>query len=77
MAVAAFQSTDKVHYLGFDLFEDATAESDDYEMNTKAHNSIEAVRQRLTDFAEKMKAEGKSFTFKLYKGDTKKTLASL
>jgi hypothetical protein len=76
MAVAAFQSTDKVHYLGFDLFEDATAESDDYEMNTKAHNSIEAVRQRLTDFAEKMKAEGKSFTFKLHKGDTKKTLSS-
>ena len=76
MATAAFQYTDKVHYLGFDLFEEATEESDKYEMNTKPHNTVEAVRQRLTQFAEKMKEQGKTFTFKLHKGDTKKTLSS-
>lgn len=75
MATAAFQYTDKVHYLGFDLFEEATTESDKYEMNTKPHNMVEAVSQRLTQFAEKMKEQGKTFTFKLHKGDTKKTLA--
>ena len=76
MALAAFEHTDKVHYLGFDLFEEATAESDKYEMNTKAHNSKEAVSIRLEEFALKMKDQGKKFTFKLHKGDTKKTLAA-
>jgi len=74
MALAAFEHTDKVHYTGFDLFEDATEESDEYEMNTKPHNMVEAVSQRLTEFAEKMKEKGKEFTFNLHKGDTKKTL---
>lgn len=74
MALAAFEHTDKVHYTGFDLFEDATEESDEYEMNTKPHNMVEAISQRLTEFAEKMKEKGKEFTFNLHKGDTKKTL---
>lgn len=74
MALAAFEHTDKVHYTGFDLFEDATEESDEYEMNTKPHNMVEAVSQRLTEFAEKMKEKDKEFTFNLYKGDTKETL---
>jgi hypothetical protein len=74
MATAAFQTHDKVHYLGFDLFEEATPEIDKYEMNSKAHNTVEAVRQRLTEFADKMKEQGKTFTFKLHKGDTKETL---
>ena len=74
MALAAFEHTDKVHYTGFDLFEDATEESDEYEMNTKPHNMVEAVSQRLTEFAEKMKEKDKDFTFNLYKGDTKETL---
>lgn len=76
MAVAAFENHDKVHYLGFDLFEEATVESDNYEMNTKPHNTKEAVEARLQEFAEKMKEKGKQFTFKLHKGDSKKTLAN-
>ena len=74
MAVAAFKHTDKVHYTGFDLFEEATAELDHIELNSKPHNSKEAVEARLNEFASKMKPMGKIFTFKLHKGDTKKTL---
>jgi len=75
MALAAFQSHDKVHYLGFDLFEEATEELDKYEMNSKPHNTVDAVRNRLDEFAAKMAEKGKKFTFKLHKGDSKKTLA--
>ena len=74
MAVAAFQYTDKVHYTGFDLFEEATPELDHIELNSKPHNSKQAVEARLEEFARKMKPMGKIFTFKLHKGDTKKTL---
>ena len=74
MGVAALQHHDKVHYIGFDLFEDATVESDKYEMNTKAHNTVEAISNRLQEFADKMKEQGKTFTFELHKGDSKKTV---
>jgi hypothetical protein len=74
MALAAFENTDKVHYIGFDLFEEATEESDKYEMNTKAHNMVEAVHNRLGNFSAVMQKTNKVFTFELYKGDTKKTL---
>ncbi len=47
MALAAFEHTDRVHYIGFDLFEEATEESDEYEMNSKAHNTLSAVQKRL------------------------------
>lgn len=75
MALSAFEKNDTVHYIGFDLFEEATAESDEHELNTKPHNFLEAVEKRLTDFALKMKQErGKTFTFKLFKGDSKRML---
>lgn len=74
MALAAFENTDKVHYIGFDLFEEATEESDAYEMNSKAHNMLEAVEKRLEDFQVRMIKTGKEFTFELHKGDSKKTL---
>ena len=74
MADAAFKNHDKVNYIGFDLFEDATETSDDYEMNTKPHNSIEAVKKRLTDYATEMFNKGKTFTFQLHKGDSKLTI---
>ena len=74
MAVAALQHHDKVHYVGFDLFEDATVESDQYEMNTKAHNTVEAINNRLKEFAVKMFNEGKTFTYELHKGDSKVTV---
>ena len=74
MALAMFEYRDKCHYLGFDLFEEANEQTDDYEMNTKKHHSIELINNRLNQFAEKMKEKGKTFTFKLHKGDTKETL---
>jgi predicted O-methyltransferase YrrM len=50
-------------YYGFDLFEDATAETDADEMNVKPHYSLEAVEGRLHGF--------KAF---LFKGNTRETL---
>lgn len=73
MATIAFQHTNYVEYYGFDLFEEATVDSDQYEMNSKAHNSLAAVQKRLLKFADKMKEKGKSFSFKLFKGDSKET----
>jgi hypothetical protein len=74
MALAAFENTDKVEYYGFDLFEDATTETDLEEFNVKAHNKLAAVEQRLTDFSNKMKEKNKTFTFVLTKGNSKETL---
>lgn len=52
-------------YAGFDLFEEATAETDHVEKNVKAHNSVEAV-------AERLKEAGVKAT--LVKGNTRDTL---
>jgi predicted O-methyltransferase YrrM len=53
----------KARYYGFDLFEDATAETDRQEMNVKPHYYMEKVFERL---------EG--FDAHLYKGNTRETL---
>lgn len=52
-------------YFGFDLFEEATAETDAAEFNVKAHNTLEAVRDRLKDYDAT-----------LFKGNTRETLAA-
>ena len=62
MALAAFEKVDTVHYRGFDLFEEATEETDKLELNIKAHNATEAVGHRLAEFTVKMKEQGKNFT---------------
>ena len=74
MALAAFEKTDNVHYIGFDLFEEATDEIDLYEFNTKPHNTMAAVTKRFKEFQDKMAEQGKTFSFELYKGDSKETL---
>jgi len=74
MALAAFENVDAVHYRGFDLFETATEDTDKEELNVKQHNTFEAVSKRLDDFAKKMKENGKLFTHKLIKGNTRKTM---
>ena len=75
MALAAFQKTDEVHYIGYDLFEDATTETDHEEFNVKPHNTLEAVHKRLIEFSEHMKEkEKKEFTFQLTKGNVRETL---
>lgn len=74
MALAAFEYTDRFTYFGFDLFEEATAVTDDIEMNSKKHHTIELIENRLKEFKSRMKEKGKEFIFKLYKGDSKITL---
>jgi len=74
MALATFEKADVVHYVGYDLFEDATQDSDKEELNTKRHNTLTAVEDRLTQFASKMAEKNKTFIFKLFKGDSKETI---
>ena len=75
MALAAFDRTDTVHYIGYDLFEDATVETDKEEFNAKPHNTRKAVEKRFDEFAEHMsKEKGKQFTYELYKGNVRDTL---
>src|SRR5512139_3481937 len=50
-------------YYGFDLFEDATPQTDYEEMNVKRHYTMELVLDRLT-----------GFDVQLYKGNTRETL---
>jgi len=74
MARAAFKTHNTVSYVGFDLFEEANEELDRIELNSKRHNTLQAVTDRLNTFAKEMKQKGKVFTFKLFKGDSKVTL---
>ena len=74
MASAAFAKSNVVHYTGFDLFDYATEETDKAELNTKAHHTKKQVEEKLTEFAKKVKEDGKTFTFCLYAGDSKETL---
>jgi predicted O-methyltransferase YrrM len=52
-------------YYGFDLFEDATRETDYEEMNVKPHHYLSAVEDRLT-----------GYDVHLFKGNTRETLAA-
>ena len=70
MAETALKHNQKVHYKGYDLFEQATAETDRDEFNAKRHNTREQVVRRLTEF----QMEHPRFTFELVKGNTRETL---
>ncbi len=70
MVGRAMQSSQEVHYKGYDLFEQATAETDRDEFNAKRHNSLAQVTARLTQF----QIENPRFTFELVKGNTRETL---
>ena len=74
MALAAFENVDTVHYRGFDLFEDATEETDKIELNIKQHNTYNAVNDRLRQFSKKMKSS-KDLRLRCTKA-TKKTMES-
>jgi len=63
---AEFMAVSNCEYTGFDLFEDATKETDKHEYNVKPHNNIIDVASRL---------EGLGFhNFTLVKGNTNDTL---
>ena len=75
MALTAFDYTDTFTYHGYDLFEDATIETDHEEFNAKAHNKMSAVQERLQSFAEHIKeTKNKTFVFELNKGNTRDVL---
>ena len=74
MALVAFETQDELLYRGFDLFEDATTETDVEENNVKAHNTRSAVIKRLQDFRSKMMEKKKVFTFQIGKGNTRDIL---
>ena len=75
MCLAAFENSDEVHYIGYDLFEDATTQTDLEEFNAKPHNTKAAVVKRLDEFKEHIKTERqKEFTYKLHKGNVRDTL---
>lgn len=73
MAEEALKHKEKVHYVGFDLFEDATAETDERELNVKPHCSFDEVTAVLAEF---QKAHP-GFTFELVKGNTRETLKEM
>ena len=60
----------RVHYVGYDLFEDATQETDAAELNVKPHFPVAEVEKSLTAFAKSLKG----VSFKLHKGNTRETL---
>ena len=76
MATKALEESDKVHYTGFDLFEEATAETDAEEFNVKKHFTEKQVNEKLTAFANSINEaeDDKQFTFCLIKGNTRQTL---
>jgi hypothetical protein len=69
MIAAALQHRPHVEYTGFDLFETATAETDEAESNVKRHFSAAEVQDRLQAFAA-----GKAVQIHLVKGNTRDTL---
>ena len=78
MSLAAFEHTDKVHYIGHDLFDDATLETDEEEFNVKPHNTYAAVEKRLNEFqAHMLTQKKKNFSFELYKGNVRDTLKAM
>lgn len=72
MATEALKHQKKVDYLGFDLFENASRETDDRELNVKAHFSLEEVDAKLKAFA----GGNPGFSYALTKGDTRDTLGN-
>jgi hypothetical protein len=68
----ALKHKDKVTYFGFDLFEDATSQSDADELNVKRHFTVDEVIGKLRVFQEKVGVE--RFEAHLFKGNTRETL---
>lgn len=70
MIKAAHRNHEKIDYIGYDLFEDATAQTDAEEFNVKEHHTQAAVQAKLEKacpFAE----------IALVKGNTRQTLTSI
>ena len=57
----------KVIYIGYDLFEDASADTDAAELNVKAHNAVDAVQAKILQACPGAEIQ-------LIKGNTRDTL---
>lgn len=68
MIAEALKHNPDISYTGYDLFEDATDQTDAEEFNVKPHNKIEDVRANLSRMGAKIH---------LIKGNTRDTLKSL
>ena len=69
MAAEALKHSDMVRYLGFDLFESATDETDAEELNVKPHHNQLDVNRTLETF----RSDNRGFDFNLVKGNTRET----
>lgn len=67
MATEALKHQPRVHYIGFDLFEDGNDEIDKVELNVKARSTLAEVKERLDRFA----AQNPGFSYALHKGNTR------
>lgn len=75
MAEAAFAAgVSAVDYVGFDTFEGGNDRV--HEGHTKPHANLQVVYRRLENYQMLMERGGKTFTFKLIKGNTLITMAS-
>jgi hypothetical protein len=74
MSKAALKHNDEVYYTGYDLFEEATPETNHVEMNAKKNMRMADVADRLARFQRECEAEGKKFHFSLVRGNTRETL---
>ena len=70
MVQRALKHKPEVHYIGFDLFEQATEATDKLELNVKKHFTADSVRKKFKAF----KVDNPGFTYEVHPGDTKKTL---
>ena len=70
MLQAARMYHDKPMYIGYDLFEDATEETDKLEFNVKAHHQMEDVRNKITKHCPWAEVA-------LVKGNTNETLINV
>ena len=77
MIHSAFEASDKVHYTGIDLFEDANAETDEKEFNVKKHYTKKSVELKLLQLANEYAKENKELTYYLMMGDSKEKLKIL
>lgn len=67
MIQAAHQHHEKVDYIGYDLFEDATAQTDAEEFNVKEHHTIAEVKAKIEKACPYAEVT-------LIKGNTRQTL---
>lgn len=73
MVERAMKHEPKVHYIGIDLFELATSDTDAVELNVKKHFSLAEVEERLQGY----RFTHPGFTFELHRGFSRDVLPNI